>query len=465
MSTESESHPRIQRAQALFKTGNDAALKNNLDYAISMYQDACKLAPENLLYRQALRGVERRKFGNDPAKVGRFIGARLQTIRLRSRTAKAKGQWAHVFEVCEEAFVHNPWDVSASVDMAEAAEKLGLNELARWALESVYHQAGNDAEFFRHQAHVYELNNDWQKAISCWERVRELAPTDENAKRQINYLSANATIARSGLNEAIHKTPSGTAGPESLTPDAEELKRAKMSPEERWRQEIDEDPERIGTYLDWAESLKLQNRLDEAEKILSMGLRANQQDSILKAAHAEIQIARLNRAIEAWEKRVNAHPDDMEAQAKLGQLGEKRDAYEMKEFRRRLDERPDDTNLRLQIGIRLARSGQLDAAIAEFQQARSSPSTKVEALFQLGQAFESKGLPKLGERSYQEALAAADQEDQSLLNSLHYHLGRVAEAQGNLKVAEEHYNEVAANDFSYKDVAQRLTNLNPRPPS
>ena len=56
-----------------------------------------------------------------------------------------------------------------------------------------------------------------------------------------------------------------------------------------------------------------------------------------------------------------------------------------------------------------------------------------------------------------------DEGEQELFNKLHYRLGRVAEAQGNLKSAEEHYNEVAANNFGYEDIAQRLENLNRRP--
>jgi len=45
------------------------------------------------------------------------------------------------------------------------------------------------------------------------------------------------------------------------------------------------------------------------------------------------------------------------------------------------------------------------------------------------------------------------------INALHYRLGRVFEAQGDTQMAEEHYNEVAANDYGYLDVAQRLRNL------
>ena len=94
----SDSNPRKQKAQMFFKYGNDAALKNNFDYAIQMYKEACKLVPEHLPYRQALRGIERRKFGNDPAKVGRFVGAKLQTAR-RSRAGPRLGEerlaWPH----------------------------------------------------------------------------------------------------------------------------------------------------------------------------------------------------------------------------------------------------------------------------------------------------------------------------------------------------------------------------------
>ena len=42
----------------------------NFDYAIDMYKQACKIVPDNLVYRQALRGIERRKFNGDPEQGG-----------------------------------------------------------------------------------------------------------------------------------------------------------------------------------------------------------------------------------------------------------------------------------------------------------------------------------------------------------------------------------------------------------
>jgi tetratricopeptide (TPR) repeat protein len=463
----SESNPRIQRAQVFFKTANDAALKNNYDYAIQMYQECCKLDPENLVYRQALRGIERRKFNNSPSKVSKLVGARNQPIRARANVAKAKGQYGHVLEVCEDAFVHNPWDVSASLIAAEAAERLGLNELAQWLLESVATVA-NDADFFRHLAHIYEVNKHYNNAIQCWEKVKKLVPTDEFAGRHINSLSANATIVRSGLTAAIDKASQGSSGPEPAQAEQEDGEHRGLSHEEQLRKEIEEQPQRVSAYLELADFYKTQGRLDEAEKVLALGLKHIPADTLLQEVHGEIQLDRLSKKFEYWSRKAEADPSDLNAKAKAEQVAGKRNEYEITELRRRLKLNSGNLNLHFRLGQCLAKSGQHDLAIAEFQLARSSPELKVEALRHAGLSFEANGVMKLAERSYQDALKAleaSDPEDQATANELHYRLGRVAESMGNFQSAEDHYNEVAANDYAYLDVAQRLRSLNQGPSS
>ena len=133
--------------------------------------------------------------------------------------------------------------------------------------------------------------------------------------------------------------------------------------------------------------------------------------------------------------------------------------YEVKEYRRRVKLSPGDSRLYYELGLRLAKAGQHKDAIASFQQARSSPALRVDALQQAGLSFEAEGQLKLALRQYEDALKSADTEDFNVLNSLHYRLGRVNEAMGNNEAAEAHYNEVAANDYGYLDVAQRLRSL------
>ncbi|HEV3120683.1 MAG TPA: hypothetical protein VGY53_02215 [Isosphaeraceae bacterium] len=464
----SDSTPKIQRVQVLFKTGLDAAQKSNHDYAIQMIKECCQLEPENLRFRKTLREIERRKFGGDPSKVGRMVVTKNGPIRTRAAMAKAKSQWTHVLEVCEEAFVNNPWDVAAAEHAADAAEHLGLRELAEWQLESVIPQA-NDAAFFRHLAHIHEINEHWQKAILAWERVYKLNPNDQEAKRQINSLSASATIARSGLNEAIHKSAEGTSGPEVFVADPEELKHNALAPEERLQKEIQAEPSRIGLYLELAEHYKLQSRLDDAYKILNLGVNNNPEDSILHTALAEIQILRLEKFRDIYLRKAEADPTDTNSRAKADQAQQKLNEYELRELQRLIESQPGNASLCYKLGLCLARSGRHEQAIAELQKvARSDANLKAEALLHAGKSFEAKGVLKLAERTYADALKALEATDPNnleMLNDLHYSLGKVAEAMGNLQAAEEHYNEVAANDYGFKDVAERLRNLNQGPPA
>ena len=462
-SSESSEH-QIERAQELFKRGNDAALKNNHDYAIQMYRESCRLSPDNLIFRQALRGVTRRKFHNDPHKVSKLIGARIQPLRLKARAEKAKGQWQRVLDLCEEVFLHNPWDIGAARDSAEAATHLQFPEVACWLLDSVFVQAEADKEYLIHAAQIYETHHQFQKAIGCWERVRKLDPYHETAKRQINALSASATILRSGLNEAVQKSTEAAAAVSDprLNEQLNELKQPVETTEKRLAREIAEDPTRIGHYLELAEYFRSQNKLDDAEKVLAAGRKAVPGDELLRAQYAEVQLLRLRRAIAHFKKKAELDPDKPEIQSRLAELQEKLDAYELNELRHRVKVQPADAASRLAYGACLARLDKHDEAIAEFQQARGlgSNAQKVEALNRGGQSFEAKGLAKLAERNYQDALKVVDADEQALINELHYRMARVAEREGNLTQAEEHYNEVAANDYTYLDVAERLRALN-----
>ncbi len=230
MATGDGPNPREEKAKTFFQYGNDAALKSNFDYAIDMYKQACKLAPDSLPYRQALRGITRRKFSNDPAKVGRLVGARMQPIRMSARSSKNKGKFGEALATCEDGFTHNPWDPETARIASEAAEGLGLNALAEWFLESVHAQGENDADFLRHEARVHELCESWGKAIACWERVKKVAPNDQEANRKANEVSAKATIKKSGLGEALDDRSKRDPAAEAREMEMEEMKRMALTP-------------------------------------------------------------------------------------------------------------------------------------------------------------------------------------------------------------------------------------------
>ena len=161
-----------------------------------------------------------------------LVGAKNQPILMRAKSARSKGNHAQAIELCEDAFVNNPWDVGAARVAAEAAEELGLLVVAQWFVESVQ-AVTKDVDFFKFAAHIHEVNESWQKAIACWEQVKKLHPNDQDANRQINALSAAGTIKRAGLDDALDKRAAAAAAAEpaeSLDAKLERLKQEQLTP-------------------------------------------------------------------------------------------------------------------------------------------------------------------------------------------------------------------------------------------
>jgi len=465
----SEVDPRkAQRAQAYFETGMDAANRRNFDYALQMIGDACKIALTNLTYRKGLRAVHRMRYENDPSKVGMMARARTQTIRAQIRLAKSTGAWQRVLDTCEDAFTLNPWDVGTAMDAAEAALEMGASDLAEWNLASVSEEAEDNLDFLWLRIRVFETLGKWDAAIRCADAIREKSPSDQNITSKINELSAKAMMARSGLSattagseEAGSEVRAESRETTAETPNHTGSAKPK-SREDTLRQKLEVTPEDIQAAVELAEIYKSSDRWKEADRLLHETLAHWPSDEMLRHIFANTHLERMDRMLAKWDDHLAEHPDDAEARSKRAELIRKRDDFEIGEFRRRVGANPADAESQFRLGSALARALRWEEAIAAFQKARNDARWKVKALTAAGECFEKDNSPRLAERSYSDALKSVPGEDTAMSNELHYRLGTLAERMGKLQEAEDHYNEVAANDFGYKDVAKRLREIQTR---
>ncbi len=109
------------------------------------------------------------------------------------------------------------------------------------------------------------------------------------------------------------------------------------------------------------------------------------------------------------------------------------------------------------LAIAYKEMGLLDEAIAEFQKALGSPTTRLPTYEALGQCFLEKGQFKLASSILSRALSERASEDQ-LLGVL-YLLGRAAEAQGKSEEALGYYQRVFVLDIQFRDIADRMNDL------
>src|SRR3954471_12381691 len=101
----------IKIATDCFLKGNQAMEKKNFDYAVKMHSTAVQLVPDNLVFRQTLRGCERRLYGEN--KTGAKLAGlrlRLSGVRSRIRKARSKSDWPALDQAAEKGLIFNPWN-------------------------------------------------------------------------------------------------------------------------------------------------------------------------------------------------------------------------------------------------------------------------------------------------------------------------------------------------------------------
>ncbi|MBV9125941.1 MAG: protein kinase [Planctomycetes bacterium] len=198
-----EVNPEHLRAAAgQFERANQVIATGNFDYGIHLLLSCCKLDPANIGYRQTLRRLEKKKYQNN--RRGSWL-AFLTTLppRARLKAAKQAGDHLKVLEHGEEVLTRNPWDLGSQLDMAEAAEALGLLDLAVWILEHAWSKEAHTPPLNKALAYLYEKRGQFSKANALWKLVLKGNPNDVEAHRQLKNLAAKETITRGHYEEAL----------------------------------------------------------------------------------------------------------------------------------------------------------------------------------------------------------------------------------------------------------------------
>ncbi|MFQ5662421.1 MAG: tetratricopeptide repeat protein [Terriglobia bacterium] len=128
------------------------------------------------------------------------------------------------------------------------------------------------------------------------------------------------------------------------------------------------------------------------------------------------------------------------------------------------DEEIEDIETHYNLGIAYKEMGLLDEAISEFQKV-SRAAQKQQSYLQLfqscnllGLCFMAKGLPQLAVRWYERALKVPDLDEESAL-ALRYDMGVAHEQAGNRKEALGCYLEVYGTNVDYRNVSERIRQL------
>ncbi|MEX0612139.1 MAG: tetratricopeptide repeat protein [Pirellulales bacterium] len=458
-----------QRLQAVFEHALRSAEKADYDYAHDLLAQCLVDDPANLIYLQHFLGNLAQKYGNSK-KGSRFASLRSKGSRMTLNKSAGKGQWREAFAAACEALKSNPWDTTTLLNVADAYQQLGSDECQlftlRWALDA----APKDVTVNRRAAETLTRLGQFDQAIACWRRVVQAKPDDEEAAKAISQLSVEKTIQQGGYNQELLQ--GATSGSSELEASVRERvakargdssraakPQADAAREKELLEAIESSPADVASYLELADLFTARNRLREAGEILARALAASGggdltvrerlEDAQLRRAHQQVAVAQ-RRAEEEKTQEAAELARRMAAQANQAEL----EVYAARSARN-----PGNTLLQYELGLRCKRAGKFKEAIQAFQAARDDARNKAMVQLHLGESFQHIRQFLLALSSYEAAIEAADHMQLDTKKLALYRAGVLAADLKDLDRAEKHLTQLAAIDFGYRDVADRLDKL------
>jgi hypothetical protein len=460
-----------QRLQAVFEHAQRSAEKADYEYAHDLLTQCLTEDPANLIYLQHFLGNLAQKYANNK-KGARFAGLKIKTSRMALSKAAGKGHWRDAFAAACEALKSNPWDTATLLDVADAYNELGSDECQLYALRWALEAAPKDATVNRRAAETLARLGQFDQAISCWRRVEQAKPGDQEAAKAISQLSVEKTIHQGGYNqELLHGAVADPAAAEAALreraaqnkPAPTDVAAQKPKPDSAREQTlldaVANEPAQISNYLELADLFTAQNRLREAEEILTRALAASGggdlavrerlEEAHLRRAHSQVVVAQ-RRAEQEKTPEAADLARRMAAQANQAEL----EVYAARAARN-----PGNLLLQYELGMRCKRAGKFREAIQAFQAARDDIRHKALVQLHLGESFQHIRQFKLALASYEAAVEASDSIELDTKKLALYRAGVLAAELGDRDKAEKHLTQLAAIDFGYRDVADRLDKL------
>jgi len=448
------------KAKAFFEMAQKAAEKNNYDYAIDMYLDGLRYAPEELeeghlrlcelaLHRQG-------KGGKKPSMVERVK-------RMRGKTPLEQMLNA------EYLFAKDPEHLPYAEAMLKASIQGGYIKTAKW-LGNLIFQTNNAAEKPSLQTYIllkesYSSLGEYDKALAACQRAIRLKPNDGQLAEDFKNLSAELTMASGKYNMEGDFRQS--------IKDSEA--QAKLYSQERV---VKTESYRVSAVRD-AEKEYLQNpnlpknifNLSEVLSELQTGEAENKAIQLLENAYKTkndfsykqraglLRIKQFKRKIKEAKAAVEAQPGDAQANKVLEELQRQLQDYELQHYKLCVENYPTDLQLKYEYGVCLLRNKHYNEAIPLFQEAQKDPRRKIAAMDKIGYCFFMKGWFTDAIDIFTQAINSYEIKDDNIGKELRYNLARAMEENGDTEKALEIYRKLAQIDFSYSDVSQRVDKL------
>jgi len=455
--TINEIPPDLRR---IYTKATEATQRENLDYAIALFNQILEKEPGLFECRKALRDAQFKKVGSGG---GGFFKKMLSGAGSSPQIAKAKLAMsknpAEALAIAEQILNGDPNNSAAHRVVVDAAKALHLPHTGILSLEILLKNSPKDRGLAIEFADAIAASGgDSSRGEQILSDLMRNRPNDGELSKALKNLSARQTMDKGGY-AALE---GGQGSYRDILKNKEEA--VSLEQEKRvvkaenvadrlineYETRLETEPNNLKLVRDLA---KLYSEKKQFERALEFYERLRNSpmgnDPSLERAIADTIGRRFDYQMEQLDP---AAPDYAERSAKI--QAEKAN-FQVTECQKRVEKYPTDLGIRFEMGVLYFQAGKYGEAIAEFQKAQGNPHKRLAAMSYLAQCFAKRKMFDLAARTLQNAIkekVGFDDEKKDLT----YQLGCVFESMGKKEEAVEQFKIIYEMDISYKDVAAKV---------
>ena len=389
---------------------------------------------------------------------------KLMGPRGRIKKSRLQKDWENVDKAAEEGLTVNPWDAQLNADMGDACRERGLLNCAIYGYEQACENDPNNKLFWATLAELREEQGEFVQATGCWEKVCQIDPMDGEARKRAQQAATRQVIKKGEFEDAEGTRDVAKANKLAKKMGLDQsgqIDGPGQSEEADLQRQIRKEPDNVDHYIKLGEFYRRHKKLEEGRAMFEKAVELSGGGNLdVQEMVEDIELDMMKANIDKARERVRDKPDDEGAKEQVKALDREMTLREMEVLRTRVERYPTDLKLKFRLGTCFMKEARHAQAIPLLQQSSQDTRMEVKALANLGFCFRKEKKYSLAKRQYEKALPKINVHDEpGLFKDVCYWLGRLCEASGDNESAEQHYSEVLAVDYEYKDTLQRLENL------
>jgi tetratricopeptide (TPR) repeat protein len=373
-----------REVRLLYQKGTDALSRDNLDYAIDLFNQVLDKEPALYDCRKALRTAQIKKVGTGGGFFKKVLSGASSSPFIAKGQLALRRNPAEALHIAEQILNHDPQSSAGHRLIVEAAKAMELPRTAVMSLEMLFRNSPRDRDLAIEFANALAENGEPTRAENILVEFARSHPNDSEIAQALKDVSARKTLDEGGYETLADGQGSyrDILKNEKEAVSLEQEKRVQKTEDvaerliKEYETRLKTEPSNLKLLRSLAELYTQKKRFERALEFYQRvkDSEAGGSDPTLDRAIADTIVRRYDHQLDQLDKDA---PGYAEEAAKL--TAEKMN-FQITECQKRVERFPTDLTIRFEMGTLYFQAGKIAEAIQEFQKSQANPHKRVASM-------------------------------------------------------------------------------------